>query len=208
MRTRPSPTTARQARAGLRPGWRGDRRAHPLLPPRPGDHCAARRDRRVPPRGGGPWPPVTHPPAQAARLRDRAGTGRPGRPALAVTGRSPVPLPATAGNCVSPRVRRPGLEPARFLRARSPARSTRVCSCRGNAANRAASNASSSYPVRHPRRCRGFSRRAPASPGTAQRPGRRSPLVRQPMTLTFSAWGPFWPWVMSNSTFCPSSRLR
>jgi len=23
-----------------------------------------------------------------------------------------------------------------------------------------------------------------------------------------SAWGPFWPWVMSNSTFCPSSRLR
>ena len=30
----------------------------------------------------------------------------------------------------------------------------------------------------------------------------------QPVTLTFSAWGPFWPWVMSNSTFCPSSRLR
>jgi hypothetical protein len=29
----------------------------------------------------------------------------------------------------------------------------------------------------------------------------------QPVTLTFSAWGPFWPWVMSNSTFCPSSRL-
>ncbi len=27
------------------------------------------------------------------------------------------------------------------------------------------------------------------------------------MTLTFSAWGPFWPWVMSNSTFCPSSSL-
>ena len=25
----------------------------------------------------------------------------------------------------------------------------------------------------------------------------------QAMTLTFSAWGPFWPWVMSNSTFCP-----
>ena len=33
-------------------------------------------------------------------------------------------------------------------------------------------------------------------------------LVGQPMTLTFSAWGPFWPWVMSNSTFCPSWRLR
>jgi hypothetical protein len=32
--------------------------------------------------------------------------------------------------------------------------------------------------------------------------------MRQPMTLTFSAWGPFWPWVMSSSTFCPSSRLR
>ena len=32
--------------------------------------------------------------------------------------------------------------------------------------------------------------------------------MRQAMTLTFSAWGPFWPWVMSNSTFCPSSRLR
>ncbi len=32
--------------------------------------------------------------------------------------------------------------------------------------------------------------------------------VDQPTTLTFSAWGPFWPWVMSNSTFCPSSRLR
>ena len=31
---------------------------------------------------------------------------------------------------------------------------------------------------------------------------------RQAMTLTFSAWGPFWPWVMSSSTFCPSSRLR
>ncbi len=30
----------------------------------------------------------------------------------------------------------------------------------------------------------------------------------QLVTLTFSAWGPFWPWVMSNSTFCPSSRLR
>ncbi len=39
-------------------------------------------------------------------------------------------------------------------------------------------------------------------------PGRRSPLMRQAMTLTFSAWGPFWPCVMSNSTFCPSSRLR
>src|SRR5438034_779261 len=34
MLTRTSPTTARPARAGLRPGWRGDRRAHPLLPPR------------------------------------------------------------------------------------------------------------------------------------------------------------------------------
>ena len=45
-------------------------------------------------------------------------------------------------------------------------------------------------------------------PGTARRPGRRSLPARQPMTLTFSAWGPFWPWVMSNSTFCPSSRLR
>jgi hypothetical protein len=32
--------------------------------------------------------------------------------------------------------------------------------------------------------------------------------MRQPMTLTFSAWAPFWPCVMSNSTFCPSSRLR
>ena len=32
--------------------------------------------------------------------------------------------------------------------------------------------------------------------------------VGQPMTLTFSAWGPFWPWVMSNSTCCPSCRLR
>ena len=38
---------------------------------------------------------------------------------------------------------------------------------------------------------------------------RRRPLPGgQPVTLTFSAWGPFWPWVMSNSTFCPSSRLR
>src|SRR6266700_2812304 len=32
-------------------------------------------------------PRVTHPPTRAARLRDRAGTGRPGCPALAVTGR-------------------------------------------------------------------------------------------------------------------------
>src|SRR5215471_144779 len=30
----------------------------------------------------------------------------------------------------------------------------------------------------------------------------------QSTTLTFSAWGPFWPCVMSNSTFCPASRLR
>jgi hypothetical protein len=34
------------------------------------------------------------------------------------------------------------------------------------------------------------------------------PAGGQPATRTFSAWGPFWPWVMSNSTFCPSSRLR
>jgi len=32
--------------------------------------------------------------------------------------------------------------------------------------------------------------------------------MHQPTTLTFSAWGPFWPCVMSNSTFCPSSMLR
>jgi hypothetical protein len=32
--------------------------------------------------------------------------------------------------------------------------------------------------------------------------------VGQPVTLTFSAWGPFWPRVTSNSTFCPSSRPR
>jgi len=38
--------------------------------------------------------------------------------------------------------------------------------------------------------------------------GGRSLPMRQAMTLTFSAWGPFWPCVMSNSTFCPSSRLR
>src|SRR5260221_14469067 len=31
----------------------------------------------------------------------------------------------------------------------------------------------------------------------------RSWPVHQPMTLTFSAWDPFWPCVMSNSTFCP-----
>jgi len=44
-------------------------------------------------------------------------------------------------------------------------------------------------------------RPSPSAPG--------SPLpIRQLMTLTFSAWGPFWPCVMSNSTFCPSSRLR
>jgi hypothetical protein len=42
----------------------------------------------------------------------------------------------------------------------------------------------------------------------ARCPGRRWLPMRQAMTLTFSAWGPFWPWVMSNSTFCPSSRLR
>ena len=48
---------------------------------------------------------------------------------------------------------------------------------------------------------------APGQP-IAQRPGRWPRPVRQPMTLTFSAWGPFWPWVMSNSTCCPSSRLR
>ena len=30
----------------------------------------------------------------------------------------------------------------------------------------------------------------------------------QPITLTFSACGPLGPCVMSNSTFCPSSRLR
>jgi hypothetical protein len=32
--------------------------------------------------------------------------------------------------------------------------------------------------------------------------------IYQPTTLTFSAWGLFWPCVMSNSTFCPSSMLR
>ena len=31
-----------------------------------------------------------------------------------VTGRSLVPLPVTAGNCVSPRVHRPGLEPVSY----------------------------------------------------------------------------------------------
>jgi len=55
-------------------------------------------------------------------------------------------------------------------------------------------------------------------PGSPRGSGRRRPglpahslglvPVGQPMTLTLSAWGPFWPWVMSNSTFCPSSRLR
>jgi hypothetical protein len=152
-------------------------------------------------------PRVTHPPAQAARLRDRAGTGRPGCPALAVTGRSPVPLPVTAGNCVSPpstgrvlsrpvfceRGARPGPRgSALAARTRQPGGFERLLQLPGPS----------------PATAPGFSRRAPASPGTAQRPGRRSPLVRQPMTLTFSAWGPFWPWVMSNSTFCPSSRLR
>jgi hypothetical protein len=46
------------------------------------------------------------------------------------------------------------------------------------------------------------------APWAARRRGWRSLPVRQPVTLTFSAWGPFWPWVMSSSTFCPSSRLR
>jgi hypothetical protein len=38
--------------------------------------------------------------------------------------------------------------------------------------------------------------------------GQSSLPVPQLMTLTFSAWGPFWPCVMSNSTCCPSSKLR
>jgi len=50
--------------------------------------------------------------------------------------------------------------------------------------------------------------RPAAASGLPRRPGRRSLPVRQPVTLTFSAWGPFWPCVMSNSTRCPSSRLR
>jgi len=33
-------------------------------------------------------------------------------------------------------------------------------------------------------------------------------LWRNHPILTFSACGPFCPWVMSNSTFWPSSRLR
>ena len=40
------------------------------------------------------------------------------------------------------------------------------------------------------------------------RASRSSLPMCQPMTLTFSAWDPFCPCVMSNSTFCPSSRLR
>jgi hypothetical protein len=63
-------------------------------------------------------------------------------------------------------------------------------------------------------RCFPASRRAvdgrwrPGGDGPAS--GRQLSLVSagQPMTLTFSAWGPFWPWVMSNSTFCPSCKLR
>ncbi len=47
-------------------------------------------------------------------------------------------------------------------------------------------------------------REGASSLGVGVVPGR----LGQPATLTFSAWGPFWPWVMSNSTFCPSSRLR
>ena len=54
----------------------------------------------------------------------------------------------------------------------------------------------------------GCANRRPA-PRTPPPLGAGSSLpARQPVTLTFSAWGPFWPWVMSNSTFCPSSRLR
>jgi hypothetical protein len=57
----------------------------------------------------------------------------------------------------------------------------------------------------------------PASGRSNRRPAPRRPPplgagsslpARQPVTLTFSARGPFWPWVMSNSTFCPSSGLR
>ena len=48
----------------------------------------------------------------------------------------------------------------------------------------------------------------PPATGVAGRRGWRLLPMRQAMTLTFSAWGPFWPWVMSSSTFCPSSRLR
>jgi DNA-binding transcriptional MerR regulator len=48
----------------------------------------------------------------------------------------------------------------------------------------------------------------PVAARAARRRGWRLLPVRQAMTLTFSAWGPFWPWVMSSSTFCPSSRLR
>ena len=50
--------------------------------------------------------------------------------------------------------------------------------------------------------------RSHPGPGAARRPGGRSLPKRQVMTLTFSAWGPFWPCVMSNSPFCRSSRLR
>ncbi len=51
-------------------------------------------------------------------------------------------------------------------------------------------------------------RRIAPSPELPAIRGKRSGPLRQPMTLRFSAWGPFWPCVMSNSTFCPSSRLR
>ena len=49
----------------------------------------------------------------------------------------------------------------------------------------------------------------PREPGAAPLQVGPGPLpMCQPMTLTFSAWGPFAPCVMSSSTFCPSSRLR
>ncbi len=68
--------------------------------------------------------------------------------------------------------------------------------------------ASACHSHRLPRRWYRLQETCPGSPGTAPRPGRPSPPVRQPVTLTFSAWGPFWPCVMPDSTFCPSSRLR
>ena len=32
--------------------------------------------------------------------------------------------------------------------------------------------------------------------------------IERQMTRTPVAWGPLWPWPISNSTRCPSSRLR
>jgi len=100
MRTRTSPTTARQARAGLRPGWRGDRRAHPLLPPRPqvttARLAATGAFRRA---VAGCGPRVTHPPTYPRR-RHGSRTGlAPAVPRLPrPRGDRPVPR-AVAGDC-------------------------------------------------------------------------------------------------------------